>query len=169
MAGSGLLRYHPRVDEAINRRLDTVCERVVAHFGERLLGIALFGSRARGDARSESDLDLFVVASGLHPKAAQRFVPLYDAELPLLPPGPPISLLLRTPEEFLADVAPLDLDLALDGRVLFERDAFLTRHLRRLNELIAEAGLVRNADLFWKWKTPPSRRDWAITWEGVRK
>lgn len=154
------------MDNGTARRLNAARERIVAHFGERLVGLALFGSHARGDAKSDSDLDLFVVAGGLDANPMSRDVPLYE---PPLPTGPPLALLLRTPEEFLADVAPLDLDLALDARVLFERDGFLTRHLARLRELVSEADLVRGPNLLWTWRTPPSRRDWAITWEGVRK
>jgi hypothetical protein len=96
----------------------------------------------------------------------KRAVSLYE---PSLPPGPDVTLVLRTPEEFLSDVAPLDLDLALDARVLFDRDGLVAESLARLRALIDEAGLVRGEDLFWRWKVPPSRRDWAITWQGVRR
>ena len=34
------------------------------HFGDRLLRVVLYGSKARGDAHSESDLDLLVVFRG---------------------------------------------------------------------------------------------------------
>lgn len=34
------------------------------HFGDRLLRVVLYGSKARGDSHSESDLDLLVVLRG---------------------------------------------------------------------------------------------------------
>jgi len=34
------------------------------HFGERLLRVVLYGSKARGDSHSESDLDLLVMLRG---------------------------------------------------------------------------------------------------------
>jgi predicted nucleotidyltransferase len=34
------------------------------HFGDRLARVVLYGSKARGDAHSESDLDLLVVLRG---------------------------------------------------------------------------------------------------------
>lgn len=78
-----------------------------------------------------------------------------------------MQVLARTPDDFLKDVTPLHLDLALDARVIFEQDRFLSRHLERLRALIEEAGLYRTKELFWRWNTPP-RRDWAITWGGVQ-
>jgi len=153
------------MDDDVRHRLEAVCERLHARLGDDLLGVALFGSQARGDARPDSDLDILVLARGLDPTPAKRYVSL--SPLPL-PSGPAVSLMLLTPEEFLADVRPIDLDIALDARALFERDAFLTTHLGRLRQLIEEAGLYRTPRLFWRWKTPPAR-DWAITWEGVRR
>ncbi len=41
--------------------LQDLCDRIVAAVGERVKAIKLFGSRARGDARSDSDFDLLVL------------------------------------------------------------------------------------------------------------
>lgn len=48
-------------------------ETVRAHFGERLVDLILFGSRARGDHRSESDVDVAVILrEGDGPARADR-------------------------------------------------------------------------------------------------
>jgi DNA-binding transcriptional ArsR family regulator len=44
------------------------CELLSGLYGERLLGVALFGSVARGDWRRESDIDLLVVVDGWESK-----------------------------------------------------------------------------------------------------
>ncbi len=43
---------------------DEIRPRLSRAFGERLRDVVLFGSRARGDHRPDSDLDLFVVLEG---------------------------------------------------------------------------------------------------------
>ena len=143
-----------------------LARRFATAFGDRLHGLAVFGSRARGTAGPDSDHDIFLVADGLarnpFERSAQVAEPLAGLGTVL------VQVLARTPEEFLHDITPLHLDLALDAVVVFERDGFLTRHLGRVRERIAEAGLERRTDLFWQWRRPPRVRDWAITWEGVR-
>jgi hypothetical protein len=147
--------------------LATVVRRLAAGFGDRLLGVALFGSIARGTAGADSDVDLLVIASGL-PRRWDRDAALREV-LPERPLVPELSFLLRTPEDFEADVRPLHLDLALDARVLFDRDGYLAERLSRLRDLVHLAKLRRRPDLFWEWEEPPTRRDWAITWEGVQR
>jgi predicted nucleotidyltransferase len=116
--------------------------------------------------RPDSDYDVLLVAEGL---ADDPFDRARQVRLPLLElTGIDVQVLARTPGEFEADVTPLHLDLAVDAVVLRERDGYLAERLRRLRELLGEAGLERGADLFWRWRVPPRRPDWAITWNGVR-
>lgn len=46
---------------ANDRAMNRFAERVRLHYGERLHGIFLFGSRARGDHKKDSDADVAVV------------------------------------------------------------------------------------------------------------
>jgi len=48
--------------EQLLRRVKTTLVRV---FGDRLQGVVLYGSEARGDARPDSDIDLLVLLDGL--------------------------------------------------------------------------------------------------------
>lgn len=145
---------------------DLIAGRYAQAFGDRLFGVAAFGSRARGTARPDSDHDILLVVSGLTGDVFER-ARLIRRPLAGLNAAN-VQVLARAPEEFDADVTPLHLDLALDALVLFERDGFLRRRLGRLRDLITEAGLERGQDLAWAWRRPPRTRDWAITWEGVR-
>jgi predicted nucleotidyltransferase len=51
----------PPTDEEVERALATFVSDVRRHYGDRLKGLYLFGSRARGDHRPESDVDVAVV------------------------------------------------------------------------------------------------------------
>ena len=44
------------------------CESLVKELGERIVAVALFGSRARGEASERSDFDFLVVVRGLNDK-----------------------------------------------------------------------------------------------------
>jgi predicted nucleotidyltransferase len=51
----------PPTEADVERALAIFASEVARHYGQRLIGIHLFGSRARGDHRSDSDADVAAV------------------------------------------------------------------------------------------------------------
>lgn len=51
----------PPTEEEVRRALTSYAAAVRAHYGARLHDVVLFGSRARGDAKPDSDADLAVI------------------------------------------------------------------------------------------------------------
>lgn len=87
LAGGG----HPsRLDE----RLQAVVDRIVRGFSPSL--VLLFGSRARGDVRPDSDVDLLVVWKDEQPPVNAAAV----LRLALGPVGFPMDLAVLTPSQF---------------------------------------------------------------------
>lgn len=60
------------VTPSVSRALGMFAERVAATYGRRLSRITMFGSRARGDATRESDIDVAVVLEGIEDLRAER-------------------------------------------------------------------------------------------------
>ena len=143
-----------------------VADRYDHALGDDLLGVAAYGSRARGRASAGSDHDILLVARRLPP---DPFLRSRAVRRPLkgLHAAAEVHVLARTDGEFLADVTALHMDLAVDAVVLLERDGFLARHLARVRELISLAGLSRDEDLSWRWIDRPRVKDWSIRWDGV--
>ncbi len=84
--------------------------------------IVLFGSRARGDARPDSDVDLLVIKPSAEPRH-RRAAPLYTklADLPV-----EVEIVVFTPEEVedWSQVREAFVTTALrEGKVLYERAA----------------------------------------------
>jgi hypothetical protein len=146
--------------------LAEVVRRYRESLGGGLVALALYGSRARGDARPKSDVDLFLLAEEL-PETGGPRATLVTRPLAGLPQEPWLSVTALTPGEFEQRVIAMDLDLALDARVLHDPRGYLAGKLARLRQLIEEATLERSADLVWRWRVPPTRRDWRVDWEGV--
>jgi predicted nucleotidyltransferase len=124
--------------------------------GERLVAVALFGSRARGEASADSDWDLLVVVRGLPESPLERLISLKR----LLPPRcEAVSLLPRTPEEFEDHTSSLYLDIALDGKILYDPQGHMAERLSRLRRLIEGLGLYREpteAGHEWRWRKQPT-------------
>jgi uncharacterized protein len=136
--------------------------------GERLVGVVLYGSRARDDARPGSDWDLLVVARDLPQGTMARHLALKRA----LPEAcrAQVSLLTRTPEEFEAHVSSLYLEIALDGRILFDPTGIVGDRLAGLRATAERRGLVRvetDSGYDWRWESTPAH-PWDAPWEGRR-
>jgi|SRR5581483_11138572 predicted nucleotidyltransferase len=143
-----------------------VVEALRRGLGERLVAVVLFGSRARGDHRPESDWDLLVIAEGLperpfhRQQLLNRLVSACRA---------PVSVIARTRQEFESHLPSLYLDIALDGRILYDPTGYAAQRLAHLRRLIEEAGLYRQrtaAGDVWNWRKPP-RGPWVMTWERI--
>lgn len=135
-------------------------------FGEDLIAVVLFGSHARGDARADSDYDIFIVVKGLPKRPLERNS--YVRKAVAFKFDERISIHAKTPEEFEKGFPPLYLDLAVDGKILYDTKNYMQKKLQRIQEIIKEAGLYRvkrNGYYVWEWKTQPGPH-WSITWEG---
>jgi predicted nucleotidyltransferase len=144
--------------------LDQSVKALERGLGNRLVALVLFGSRARGEAREDSDWDLLVLAHNLPARPFRRHRLLKQ----MLPPAERgrISLLAKTPQEFEASLPALYLDIALDAVVLYDPDRYIADRLARLRQLINEKGLRRERtgrDLVWHWQEFPGF-GWTVEW-----
>jgi predicted nucleotidyltransferase len=133
--------------------------------GDRLVAVVLFGSRARGDSEENSDWDLLVIADDLPVRPLERLRRLKES----LPPfwRGRVSFLVKTSTEFEASVSSLYLDIALDGRVLYDPRGYARHKLDALRRLLANKGLRRvrrGRDWVWEWEEFPGL-DWSLTWQ----
>ena len=109
--------------------------------GDRLVAVVLFGSRARGEARPDSDWDLLVVAEGLPSSPFQRRAYVRS----LLPADcrARVSLLPRAPAELLEHLSSLALDIAVDGQIWYDPSGRAAQRLHALRRQLEKAGLRR--------------------------
>jgi len=145
--------------------LERIKDCLLDAYGYRLVGIVLFGSRARGDGHAGSDYDVWAVIRELDPDLVER-----DDELRRVLFGTRlfgVNVLAQSPEEVERDLRPLHLEIGLDGKVLYDREGWVAERLAILRRRIAEAGLRRErrgGNWTWRWQTQPKRSVWAIHW-----
>jgi predicted nucleotidyltransferase len=133
--------------------------------GKNLMAVVLFGSRARGDAKEESDWDLLVIAKNLPKSHMER----YRKTKEILPQEwrGRISILAKTPDEFEAALPSLYLEIALDGLILYDTQDYAGELLKKLRRLIRAKDLrreKRGTDFIWQWGTFPGF-GWSLCWK----
>lgn len=151
--------------------LKSAVARLRAAFGSNLVSVALYGSRARGDARPDSDVDLLVIVRELPTHWQERTRALHDPLRGICSEFD-FSVFGKTPAEFEEYFPSIYLDMGLDGIVIYDTNDYLAQKLERIRTLVKESGLVRmflSADtLYWDWEKTPLY-GWELDWEGYRE
>ena len=110
-------------------------------FAERLVGIAVYGSWARGEATGESDVDVLIVLDRGQPLRRDLYRICDTADL-IWETHPVQTQVVQLPQpgEIGGGLWP---EIAVDGIVLVDRDFQLSRHLVAVRRAIVEGRLVR--------------------------
>lgn len=138
--------------EDIVAALSKACKELSELLGEEFVGMALFGSWARGEAREDSDVDVLVVLRSLKglkvrsmiyriiARHVKRAVTLVDVRLNEIT-GAEVVL------------TPLLINVVADAIVIWDTDDILRDFVERGRALIRKAGLVR-------YRTPDGKYGW---------
>ncbi len=151
--------------ETIAQEIAPVVQALQQGLGQKLVAVVLFGSRARGDAKEESDWDVLVIAKDLPKRQIER----YRKTKEILPQNwrGRISILAKTPEEFEAVLPSLYLEIALDGIILYDPKDYARIQLQKLLRLIKSKDLRREKrgnDFVWQWGRFPGF-GWSLSWK----
>jgi predicted nucleotidyltransferase len=151
--------------ESVGQEITPVVRALQQGLGKKLVAVVLFGSRARGDAKEESDWDMLVIAKDLPKRQIERYRKTKEI-LPSKWRGR-ISILAKTPDEFESVLPSLYLEIALDGLILYDPKEYAAVQLQKLRRLIQAKDLRRERrgrDFIWKWGTFPGF-GWSLSWK----
>jgi len=72
-------------------------------------------------------------------------------------------------DEFDLIFPPLFLDIALDGKILADRDGFMEERLKKIRKIMKDSSLYRIKDggeFLWQWNSP-KKPGWKLDWGGL--
>ena len=130
-------------------KLQSLCRET---YGDRLVSLAVFGSRGRGTARPDSDVDILLIVKELSQwrmKRVEEFSPIETALADVI-----LSPILKTPDE-IKNGSPLLLDMVEDAVILYDREDLLKNTLDVLRGNLTRLGakrIWRGDNWFWDLK-----------------
>ncbi|MEX1184402.1 MAG: HEPN domain-containing protein [Gemmatimonadota bacterium] len=124
---------------------DEVVAKAVAQLGPGVVGVAVFGSFARGGARPDSDIDVLVVTAAAVSIERALYRPWDAADLRVagLVVEPHFARLPSADDP----VSGFWAEIALDGAVIHDPELTLSRTLVRIRRAVLAGDLVRRSDL----------------------
>ncbi len=128
-----------------------VVSRARAVFGERLVGVLVLGSWARGDAAATSDIDVLIV---IDPKTAltRELYRAWDRD-PVSFEGRSVDAHFAHPSTAGTRPTAVWCEAAVDGLVWYDRDGSVAIRLGEVRRAIAEGQVVRafaHGQPYWK-------------------
>ena len=154
------------LDETTHSYVDRLARMLRSRLGDRLVSLVLYGSRARGTHRDDSDIDVLIVVEALPRDRAGRHALLQPIKQAVDRehadakgrPAPHLAYIVKTPEEA-SYHAPLYLDMTEDAVLVYDRDGFFAHVLGRLRRRMAELGSRRVwLGDGWYWILKPDMR-----------
>jgi len=142
----------PREAADIVQKLKECASELEKLLGDELLGLLLFGSWARGEAREDSDVDVFVVLKSLKGVEARAFVYKVVAERVKRA----VTLVDARADELFKEeleLTPLLLNILVDGIVIYDKTGKLSELTAKTKQLVEKANLTR-------YKTPNGKYGW---------
>lgn len=146
--------------------LSRYCEVLYEHFSQRLVGVLVFGSLARGNWNRNSDIDLLVVIEGWDKPLWERtrelvklrrrmretreYQRLMERNLPTAIQHYPLS------KAEALEPHRIYIDACMEGIILYEREGFLTKVLEEFREKLSNLGARRittaSGKTYWQLK-----------------
>ena len=158
------MNLHPGVEMENVSEIDhiqIISRKIMAKIGNlsdiQIVSIAIFGSTARQDNSSYSDIDLLVVAEGIAEKRIQRIPDMVriERELDL---ESPVDILLVSKDECQSNFRnhnPLYLDIAFDAEIVYDDSGFLANLMEETREYVSSNNIRRGVS---SWSFPVKER-----------
>ena len=144
------MREFDELDGTTKWYLSRLLDGLKQHFGERLVSLVLYGSRARGTHRPDSDIDVIIIIEGVPRPPFERFAVVNPVEKEVKEEyvrrfggyAQYLSVIVKSPEQA-AYHSPLYLDMTEDAVLVFDRDDFFKDILDAMRRRMAELGSKR--------------------------
>lgn len=135
--------------------LNPVVKKLKAKFGDKLIGVVLFGSQATGEATASSDIDILIVLDKEIPLTRSLYtwwsdtISWTDGEL-----NPHF---VNCPHDA-SSAGGLWFEVALSGKIVYQKKSSIEQLFIKLNEYIADGNIRRyisNGHPYWVRKEKP--------------
>ncbi len=132
-------------------------------FGENFISLVLYGSVARGTAKTESDIDLLIILKDAPDSYYRRLEPVIDIELKLRDEAfettdavPIFSSIVLSKEEAMEN-RNIFLDMIDGSIILYDKNNFFKNRLKELKKRLLQLGSEKVVleDKTWYWNLKP--------------